>query len=133
MQQSTLSVHKDYVGVTPLTIDAALSNYNAMFTDRTGNNCLNSTFIITQETLNGTRNLTQQDIQIPSQFINKKIVETMPTTTQPSFSPIHPTLTTPHNKSTTFPQTTIQSIIKPYVTSKYSQLGYQTIRQVMKS
>ena len=55
-----------------------------MFTDRTGNNSLSSTFINTQENLNGTKNRTQQDIQTPSHFVNEEIVETMPTTTQQS-------------------------------------------------
>ena len=43
-----------------------------MFTDRTGNNSLNSTFINTQENLNGTRNLTQQDNQTPLYLLLKK-------------------------------------------------------------
>ena len=46
------------------------------------NNSLNST-IIHNENLNGTRNLTQQDIQTPSHFINEEIVHT--TTTQQIF------------------------------------------------
>ena len=45
------------------------------------NNSLNST-VIHNENLNGTRNLTQQDIQTPSHFINEEIVHT--TTTQQS-------------------------------------------------
>ena len=40
---------KDYVRIIPLTVDATPLNYNAMFTDRTGNKTLNSTFIKTQE------------------------------------------------------------------------------------
>ena len=55
----TISINKDYVRKTPLTIDATPLNYNALFTDRTGNNSLNSTFINTQENLNGTRNFIQ--------------------------------------------------------------------------
>ena len=98
-----------HVRITPPTIDATSLYYNAMFTDRTGKNSLNSTFSKTQENLNGTRNLTQQDIQTPSHFINEEVVEIMPTTTQQSISPIHPTLTTPQNKSTTSPQTTTKS------------------------
>ena len=39
-----------------------------MFNDRTGNNSLNSTFVIKQETSVGTTNLTQKDIQTPSHF-----------------------------------------------------------------
>ena len=63
-----------------------------MFSDRTRNNSSNSTFINTQENLNGTRNLIQLDTQTSSQIINEEIVETMPTTK--SISPIQPTLTT---------------------------------------
>ena len=38
----------------------------------------------------------------------------MPKTTQQSISPIHPTITTPHNiKKTPFPQATIQSTVTP--------------------
>ena len=43
-----------------------------MFIDGTGTNNLKSTFINPQETLNGTRNLTQQNIQTPSNFVKKK-------------------------------------------------------------
>ena len=50
----------------------------------------------------------------------------MPTTTQQSISPIHITLTTP-KKNTVFPQTTIQSTVKP------SQMDYQTFRPVTTS
>ena len=83
---------------------------------------MNSTLIIKQETLNETRNLTQQDIQTPSHFINEEIVETLATTTLQSISPIHPTLTTPHNKKTPFPQTAIESTGKPSTAPKYSQM-----------
>ena len=44
----------------------------------------------------------------------------MPTTTQQSISPIHPTLMTTHNKIKPFPQTTIQSTVKPSVVPKVS-------------
>ena len=54
---------------------------------------MNST-VIHNENLKGTRNLTQQDIQKPSHFINEEIVQTT-TTTQQSISPIRPNLTTP--------------------------------------
>ena len=67
---NTISFHKDYVKVTPLTIDATPLNYNTFLPD-TRNNSLNST-VIHNENLNGTRNLTQQDIQTPSHFIMKK-------------------------------------------------------------
>ena len=90
-------INRDCSRITPLTIDATPLNYTSKFTDRTGNNRFNSTFI-DQESLNGTINLKQQDIQTPSQFKNEEIVETMPTTTQQSISPIHPTLTFPRNQ-----------------------------------
>ena len=92
-----------------------------MFTHRTGNNSLNSTLINTQQTSNGTRSLTEQDIQTPSPFIIDEILKTMPARTQQSISPIHPTLTTPRNKNTAFVQITIHSTVKPSVTPKYSQ------------
>ena len=57
-----VSVHTDYLRVTQLTTDTTPLNYNTKFNDRTSNNSLNSTLFITQKTLNGTRNLTQQDI-----------------------------------------------------------------------
>ena len=59
---STISIHKDYIRVYPLTTDATPLNYNSFFPERAGNNNLNSTFV-NQDNLNGTRNLTQQDIQ----------------------------------------------------------------------
>ena len=62
---SIISFHKDYVKVIPLTIDETPLNYNTFLPD-TQNNSLNST-IIHHENLNGNRNLTQQDIQTPSQ------------------------------------------------------------------
>ena len=76
-----------------MTIDATPLNYNTILPD-TRNNTLNSTVIL-NENLNGTRNLTQQDIQTPSHFINEEIVQTTATTTQQGISPIHPNLTTP--------------------------------------
>ena len=77
---ATVSVHKDYFRVNPLTIDATPLNNNTLFNDRTSKNSFNSTCIDTQETLNGTRNLTQQNFQTPSHFINEEIVETLPIT-----------------------------------------------------
>ena len=71
---STISFHRDYVKVVPLTIDATPLNYNTFLPD-TRNNSLNST-VIHNENLNGTRNLTQQDIQTPSHFVNEEIVQT---------------------------------------------------------
>ena len=67
---TTVFINRDYVRKTALTIDATPLNYDSLFTDRTGNNSLKSTFI-DQEILNGTRNLTQKDIQTPSQFMKK--------------------------------------------------------------
>ena len=114
---TTISINRDYVRITPLTIDATPINYISKFTDREGNNSLIS-ISINQENLNGTRNLTHQDIQNLSHFVNEKIVETMLTTTQQSISPIHPTLTFPKIKNTVFPQTTIQSTVKTSVFPK---------------
>ena len=68
---STISIHKDYVKVYPLTIDATPFKYNSFFPDRAGNNSLNSTFI-TQDNLNGTRNQIQQNIQTPSHFVSEE-------------------------------------------------------------
>ena len=101
-------------------------NYNTFLPD-TRNNSLNST-VIHNENLNGTRNLTQQDIQTPSHFINEEIVQTTATTTQQSISPIHPNLTTPRNKNTSLTQVTLQSTVKPSVAPKYSHMDYQTYR-----
>ena len=52
---STISIHKDYVTVYPLTIDGTPLNYDSFFPERTGNNSLNSPFI-NHDNLNGTRN-----------------------------------------------------------------------------
>ena len=71
---STISFHRDYVKVIPLTIDATPLIYNIFLPD-TRNNSLNST-VIHNENLNRTRNFTQQDIQTPSHFINEEIVQT---------------------------------------------------------
>ena len=95
---SIISFHRDYVKVIQLTIDATPLNYNKFLPD-TRNNSLNST-VINNENLNGTRNLTQQDFQTSSHFINEEIVQTTATTTQQSISPIHPNLTTPRNTNT---------------------------------
>ena len=100
----TNSVSKDHIRITSLTIDATPLNYIAMFTERTANNSLNFTFINTQETLNGTRSLTQQDIQTPSHFLNEETVETMPTTTQHIKSYLPFILRSQDHIKTTFPQ-----------------------------
>ena len=114
---STISYTRDYVRVVPLTIDATPLNYNTFLPD-TRNNSLNST-VIHNENLNGTRNLTQQDIQTPSHFINEEIVQTT-TTTQQSISPIRPNLTTPRITNTSLAQVTLQSTVKPSVAPKQS-------------
>ena len=126
---STISYLRDYVKVVPLTIDATPLNYNTFLPD-TRNNSLNST-VIHNENLNGTRNLTQQDIETPSHFINEEIVQTT-TTTQQSISPIHPNLTTPRNTNTSLAQVTLQSTVKPSVAPNYSHMDYQTYRPMTK-
>ena len=127
---STISFHKDYVKVFPLTIDATPLNYNSFLPD-TQNNSLNSN-VIQQENLIGTKNLTQQDIQTPSHFINEEIVQTTVKTTQQSISPIHPNFTTPRNKNPLLSQVTFQSTVKPSVAPKYSHMDYQTYRPMKK-
>ena len=109
-----------------MTIDATPLNSNTFLPD-TRNNSLNST-VIHNENLNGTRKLTQQDIQTPSHFINEEIVQTTATNTQQSISPIHPNLTTPRNTKTLLTQVTLQSTVKPSVAPKYSHMDYQTYR-----
>ena len=66
---NAISFHQDNVKVYQLTKNARPLNYNSFLPDIIGKNNLNST-IIQQENLNGTRNLTQQDIQTPSHFVN---------------------------------------------------------------
>ena len=128
---SIISIHKDYVKIIPLTIDATPLNYNSFLPDRRQNNSLNST-LVQQENLNGNRNLTQQDIQTPLHFINEEIVETIVTTTQQSISPIHPNLTAPKPKTSILPQVTLQSTVKPSIAPKYSHMDYQTIKPMTK-
>ena len=127
---STISFHRDYVKVIPLTIDATPLNYNT-FSPDTRNNSLNST-VIHNKNLNGTRNLTQQDIQTPSHFINEEIVQTTVTSTQQSFSPIRPSLTTPKNTNTLLPEVILQSTVKPLAAPKYSHMDYQSYRPMTK-
>ena len=102
---ATVSEHKDSLRVIPLTTDNTPLNYNKTFNDRTSNNSLISAYFNTQETFIGIRNLTQRDIQTSSHFEIEEIVETITETTQQSFSPIHPALTTTDNKTTPFRQT----------------------------
>ena len=73
---------------------------------RRKNNSLIST-LVQQENLNGTRNLTQQEFQTPSHFVNEEVVETIVTTTEQSISSIHPNLTTPKPKNQALPQVTL--------------------------
>ena len=125
---TTISTHDDYVRIIPLTIDATPLNYKAMFTDRTGNNSLNSTFNNTQKMLNRTKIFHNKIFNSYHNTLTKnKIVETMPTNTQQSISPIHPTLTTPQNKNTAFLQITLQSTEKTSVTPNFS-MAYQPFR-----
>ena len=128
---STISIHKDYVKVYPLTTDATPLIYNSFLPDRMGNNSLNST-LIQQENLNRTRNFTHQDIQTQSHFTYEEVVQTVTTTTQQSISPIHPNVTTPRPKNPTLPQVTLQSTVKPSVVPKYSHMDYQTFRSMEK-
>ena len=94
-----------------------------MFNVRTGNNNSSLTIKHTQKTLNGTRNLTQKDIQIQLLFVYEKITERITNPTQHKVSPIHPTPTTPYDNNTPFPQTTIQSTKK----HKLFQIIYEKI------
>ena len=113
---STISINKDYVRVYPLTVGATSWNYMSFFPERTGNISLNSTFK-NKNNLNGTRNLTQQDIQTPSHFVSEKIVDSITKTeAQRSISPIQPNFTTPRLKNPTLQQTIIQSTVKTSVT-----------------
>ena len=129
---STISIHKDYVRVYTLTIDATPLNYNSVFPEGTGKNSLNSTFI-NHDNLKGTKNRTQQDIQTPSHFVSEEIIETITTTeAQQSISPIQSYFTTPKLKNPTLQQTIIQSTVKPSVAQKYSKMDYPTFRPVTK-
>ena len=128
---STITIHKDYIKVFSLTIDATPLNYNSFLPDRRQNNSLNST-LEQQENLNGTKNLTQQDIRTPSLFINEEIIETIVTTTQQSISPIHPNLTLSKPKTSILPQVTLQSTVKPSVAPNFSHMDYQTFRPMTK-
>ena len=104
---STISINKDYFRVYPLTVDATPLNYSSFLPERTGNNSLKSTFI-NNDNLKGTRNLTQQDIQTPSHFVSKEVVETITTTeAQRSISPVQPNFTTPKFKNPTLQQAII--------------------------
>ena len=127
----TISIDKNHIRVFPLTTDATTLNYNSFLPNRTGKTSLIST-LIQQENLNGTRNLTQQDIQTPSHSANEEIFTTVKTTTQQNISPIHPNLTTPKPKISTFPHVKLQSTVKPSIAPKYSHMDYQTFRPMTK-
>ena len=124
----TISIHRDYIKIIPLTIDATPLNYNS-FLPNTQDNTLNST-VLQNENPSGTQNPAHQDIQIPSQFINEEVVQTTVTTTQQSISPIHPNFTTPQNNKVQSPQITLQSTVKPSATfaPRYSHMDFQTYR-----
>ena len=63
-----------------------------------------------RDNLNGTRNLTQQNIQTPSHFVNKEVVETIITTeAQRSISPILPNFTKDKKSNVTTNSHTINS------------------------
>ena len=125
---STISFHRDYVKIVPLTTDATPLNYNTFLID-TRNNSLNST-VIHNEILNGTRNFTQQDTQTSSDFINEEIVQTTATTKQQSISTIHPNLTTPRNTNTSLTQVTLHSMVKPLVAPKCSHMDVSNIKRI---
>ena len=82
--------------------------------------------------LNGTRNLTHQDIQTSSHLTNEGVVTTVVTTAQQSISPIHPNLTTPRPKNPILPQVTLQSTVKPTIEPRYPYVSYQPFRPMMK-
>ena len=57
----------------------------------------------------------QNKISKPHHTLNEEKIEKMPSTQQsisPDYSPDNYELTTPHNKNTPFPKTTIQSTVK---------------------
>ena len=95
----------------------------------TQDNTFNST-VLHNENPSGPQNPTQQDIQVPSHFINEEIVQTTVTATQQSISPIHPNFTTPQNNKVPTQQITLQSTVKPSATfaPKYSHMDFQTYR-----
>ena len=64
---------------------------------------------------------------------NKEKIETISTTTQQNISLIHPTLTIPNDKNTTFPQTTLQLTVNSFVVPKNSQMDYQLYRPIKKN
>ena len=77
---ATTSIHKDYLGVTPVKTDTTPLLFNAIFNDKTSNNNIISTLKNTQGTLNETErlSLSQQDKQTPENFV----YEELSTTTQ---------------------------------------------------
>ena len=99
---ATISVHQDLFKSNSTNNRSILLKYNTMFNDRLFENSLNSPFINSPEKSNETTKLTKQDIQTSLRFGNEEFVETKPTTTQQNFSPLHPTITTPHNKKKHF-------------------------------
>ena len=57
-----------------------------MFQDRTVDNTFSSTFVNTEENLNGIGTEKHQNIQTPTNFTDEKIVETRPPTLQQNVS-----------------------------------------------
>ena len=83
--------------------------------------------------MNGTGNVTQQDIQTSSLFVGNEIVETTTTTeAQRNVSPIQSNSTTLKLKKKSNVTTIIQSTVNSSVAQKYSQMDYQTFRSVTK-
>ena len=127
---SLTSFDKVYIKVYPLTLDATPLYYNSSFPDKTRNNNLNSTFI-QQGNLNGTRNLTQQDVEAPSHFVSEEIVETLTTTAQQSISPIHPNSS--KNKKTNNNTNSHTIYSKTLCCSKILTNGLATFRLITKT
>ena len=63
---ATFSVDKDYSKNTLVKTNTPPLIYNTMFNDMLFNTSLNSTFKNTEENVNGTINLTQQNVQTAS-------------------------------------------------------------------
>ena len=114
---ATISVQGDYSRVIPLTNDTKPLNYNAIFKERTSNNSSNSTFIITEEIFNGTRNLIKQDIRTPS---HSKVELKHYHNNTTKYLPYSSNPYVPHNKNDIlFPPKKSQSTVKPVAIPKY--------------
>ena len=65
--------------------------------------------------------------------MSHEIVEALPTTTQQNIYPLHPTVTTSHNKiDTALPQTIVQSTVVPSFFLKNLHKDNQTNRPIIK-